>query len=120
MFDKKTHHVLVYLQTQCQGGLYKVFDKQDIIDAMPKRYGMTMQDVCDVVDFLQRNDYVVLKYQDDEQICVALTPRAYGVLLKDSSHTEKPKFDKKIYWIVAFVAFTASFLGVVAAKFLGF
>ncbi|MBR2029886.1 MAG: hypothetical protein IJ999_03165, partial [Clostridia bacterium] len=90
------------------------------INAMPKRYGMTMQDVCDVLSFLQRNDYVVLKYQDDEQICIALTPRAYSVLLKDSSHTEKPKFDKKIYWIVGIVAFVSAFLGVVAAKFLGF
>ena len=95
MFDKKTHHVLVYLQTQCQGGLYKVLDKQDIIDAMPKRYGMTMQDVCDVLSFLQRNDYVVLKYQDDEQICIALTPRAYSVLLKDSSHTENQSLTKR-------------------------
>ena len=120
MFDKKAHHVLVYLQTQCQGGMYKVLEKQDIIDAMPRRYGMTIQDVCDVVDFLQRNDYIVLKYEDDEQIFLALTPRAYGVLLKDSSHTEKPKFDKKIFWIVGIVAFASAFLGVVAAKFLGF
>ena len=120
MFDKKTNQVLVYLQTQCQGGMYKVIEKQDIIDAMPKRYGMTIQDVCDVVDFLQRNDYIVLKYEDDEQVCLALTPRAYGVLLKDYSHTEKPKFDKKVYWIVGIVAFASAFLGVVVAKFLGF
>lgn len=120
MFDKKTHLVLNYLVSQCPGGAFKILEKQDIADAMPPKLGITAENLDGIIGFLQESEYLILKYVDDVQICVALAPKAHSALLHNAKFVEKPKSDKKIYWIVGVVAFLGAFLGTVAAGFFGF
>lgn len=111
MLDKKTRAVLAYLETQCPGGSFKVLDKKDIVSAMPQRLALTAEEIDSIVAFLDGSGFVVLKYLDGEQMCVALTPKAHSALLDEKRLLEKPSFDKKVYWIVGLIAFVAAFLG---------
>ena len=120
MFDKKTHTVLHYLESQCPSGNYKVLYKQDVLDAIPSKFGVDLATLDEIIDNLAQREYLVSKYQDDEQMCIALTPKVHSALLKNAEGNEKPKFDRKIYFIVGAIAFVGALLGVICGKLLGF
>ena len=120
MFDKRIYAVLAYLENQCPAGNYKVIDKCDIVAAMPKRFNISCEILDDIISFLTQREFLVLKYNDDEQVCVSLTAKGHSVLIERTKSIERPKFDNKIYYIVAVVAFLGALLGTVVGKFLGF
>lgn len=120
MFDKKTHLVLHYLESQCPSGSFKVLDKQDVLDAIPQKSGIDLPTLNEIIDNLTQRGYLVSKYQDDEQMCISLTPKVHSALLRNAEDIQKFKFDKKIYFIVGVVAFVGALLGVICGKLLGF
>ena len=83
MLDKKTRAVLAYLETQCPGGSFKVLEKQDIVAAMPARLALTAEEIDSIVAYLDRSEFVVLKYLDEQQMCLTLTPKAHSALLDE-------------------------------------
>lgn len=123
MFDKKTRAVLNYLESQCADGVYKVFEKDDVISAVKLRRELSRGDFDGIINFLEQKELAIVKYRDEEQVCVALTPKAQAALAedrRDMQYAEKPSFDKKIYFIVGLVAFIGALLGAVVGKLLGF
>ena len=119
MLDKKTRAVLAYLETQCPGGSFKVLEKQDIVAAMPTRLALTAEEIDCIVAYLDRSEFVVLKYLDEQQMCLTLTPKAHSALLDEKRLLDKPAFDKKVYWIVGIIAFVAAFLGAIIGNIVG-
>jgi len=67
MLDKKTDAVLELLALKA-GTSYKVLNKNQLLDDLPKKLKIDLQSMLSIVTFLSENEYVDVKYQDKEDI----------------------------------------------------
>ena len=118
MLDKKTAAVLSMLSSEV-GYSYKVVKKQQLLDAMPKKQSLTAEDLVAIIAFLKENDYLTVKYQDKEEICLALSVKAESYLAGEQEPTMKAKMTKGQSWFFVATTFIAAFLGALLAVFLG-
>ena len=65
MLDIKSNLVLKILQKECKNGGYNVVDKSDVISALPSKYRVDEEGLDHIITFLERNECVHVKYDDD-------------------------------------------------------
>lgn len=118
MLDKKMTAVLSMLAEQV-GYSYKVVKKQQLLEALPKKYQMDADTFVNIVAFLKENDYLVVKYQDKDDICLALTVKAETLLDGENEMAVKSKITGGQIWFIFIGAFLAAFLGAFAAVLVG-
>ena len=87
MLDERTFALLNLINLECQNGGYKVFLIKDLIYSMDK-YSFDEYDFLESVERLKNHQYISVKYQDDNEIC--LTP-----LIKGRLESEK-RLERKI------------------------
>ncbi len=110
MLDKKMTAVLKMLSEKVGYG-YKVVKKQSLLDALPKRLKINDDTFNSILTYLKQNDYVVVKYQDKEDMCLTLTVKAESYLEGEQEVAVKSK--------IATGQAAALFIGVFLAAFLG-
>lgn len=118
MLDKKTAAVLNMLSNEV-GYSYKVVKKQQLLDAMPKKQVLTADDLVAIVGFLKDNEYLTVKYQDKDEICLALSVKAESYLSGEQEPSMKTKMAKGQAWLLVATTFIAAFLGALVAVFIG-
>lgn len=111
MIDTKSKLVLSIISKETKNGNYKIFELSDIIMSLPRHYRMDKVAVKHILMYLERQDIISIKYEDDEKYCMAVLPFGYEIL-----ENEKPKYykeieDKKIKNNNFLICFFASFLG---------
>ena len=77
MLDERTFALLNLINLECQNGGYKVFLIKDLIYSMDK-YSFDEYDFLESIERLKNHQYISVKYQDDNEIC--LTPLIKGRL----------------------------------------
>ena len=87
MLDERTFALLNLINLECQNGGYKVFLIKDLIYSMDK-YSFDEYDFLESIERLKNHQYISVKYQDDNEIC--LTP-----LIKGRLESEK-RLERKI------------------------
>ena len=103
MLDERTFALLNLINLECQNGGYKVFLIKDLIYSMDK-YSFDEFDFLESIERLKNHQYISVKYQDDNEIC--LTP-----LIKGRLESEK-RLERKIEQIENEKKyFSSSFLG---------
>lgn len=110
MLDKKMTAVLKMLSEKVGYG-YKVVKKQSLLDALPKKLKINDDTFNSILTYLKQNDYVVVKYQDKEDVCLTLTVKAESYLEGEQEVAVKSK--------IATGQAAALFIGVFLAAFLG-
>ena len=75
MLDKKTAVVLAYLNGECNGGAYKVIEKEDILSSLPKKYAFDKEMLVETLDYLCERSYISIKHKDENMICVGVLPK---------------------------------------------
>lgn len=118
MLDKKMTTVLAMLAEQV-GYSYKVVKKQQLLEALPKKYQMDADTFVSIVSFLKENDYLVVKYQDKDDICLTLTVKAETLLAGEKEMAVKSKITGGQVWFLFAGVFLASFLGSLIAALIG-
>ncbi|MCM1289707.1 MAG: hypothetical protein NC132_04275 [Corallococcus sp.] len=118
MLNKKTEAVLNMLSTEV-GYSYKVVKKQQLLDAMPKKQNLTLDELVSSVSLLKDNDYLTVKYQDKDEICLALTVKAESYLSGEQEPSPKAKMANGQAWLLVAATFVAAFLGALAAVLIG-
>lgn len=118
MLDKKSNAVLQLLREKTANA-YKVLNKNDILAELPQKLKIDMQGLLAIVTFLTENEYVSVKYQDKDEICIATTVKADSYLDGEKDLQQKAKISNaQVTWL--FVgAFLAAFLGALLASFIG-
>ena len=120
MLDKKTATVLNMLASEV-GYSYKVVSKQHLTGALPTKYSLTAEELVAVITFLKDNEYLTVKYQDKDEICLALSVKAESYLSGYSE--EQPSMNTKVAksqaWLLVSATFIAAFLGALAAVLIG-
>ncbi len=109
MLDKKTNAVLQVLGNFAGNG-YSVLDKTQMLKAVPKKFKMDMETFCAIVMFLKENDYIDVKYQDKDSICLSMTIKAQNHFdgLKE---TEGTKMVGKQFGLLLGCTFLCAFVG---------
>lgn len=118
MLDRKTDAVLRLL-IDSVGENYKVVNKNQLLSELPARLRMDISELSRILTFLKENDYVDVKYQDKEEICLATTVKAESYKENDKNIVQKANMPAKQIVLLIVGAFLAAFLGALAATLLG-
>ena len=118
MLDKKTDAVLALLTQKC-GTTYKVLDKNQIVAELPARLNVDVQGLLAIVTFLKENEYVDIKYQDKDEICICTTVKAESYMEGEKDMTQKAKITNGQVGLLFFGVFLAAMLGSLVAMLIG-
>ena len=118
MLDKKMTVVLNMLVEQV-GYSYKVVKKQQLLEALPKKYQMDADTLVSIISFLKENEYLVVKYQDKDDICLTLTVKAETLLAGENEMAVKSKIAYGQVWLLFAGVFLAAFVGSLLAALVG-
>ena len=119
MLDKKTDAVLELLTNKC-GNSYKVLEKKQIIAELPSKLKIDAQSLAAIIAFLKENEYVDVKYQDKDEICLSCTVKAESYTEGEKNMEQKAKITNGqvgVLWVGVFVmAFLGSLIATLIAK----
>ncbi len=117
MLDERSKSVLEYLVKECSEGSYRVIDKSELLGAIPKKFNPDDSSVGLCMDYLEKGNYISIKYSDPKMYCVAPLPFARQILENESNEREKTKKMYKmgslLYILVFICAFLGSFLAII-------
>lgn len=121
MLDIKSKLILKILIKECPSGRYKIVDGKDIISAMPQRYRIDLEGLDEMLSYLERQEMISIKYDDDGIYCMNVLPLGYEEGAK--SLTKQKREDKSPrFWIFLIISslssFVAGLLGVMLANIL--
>lgn len=121
MQDIKTKLVLKILIKECPFGRYKIVDGKDIISALPQRYKLDLDRLDEMLTYLERQEMISIKYDDEGLYCMSVLPLGYEEGAK--SLTKQKREEKSShFWIGLIVSsissLVAGILGVVLANIL--
>ena len=118
MLDKKTDAVLQLLIQKC-GNTYKVLEKKQIVAELPAKLNIDAQGLLAIVAFLKENEYVDVKYQDKDEICICCTVKAESYMEGEKDMTQKAKITNGQVGVLWLGAFLAAFVGSLVATLIG-
>ena len=120
MLDLKSNLVLKKKKKECHGNSYKVIDKADIISAMPAKYRVDEEGLDHIISFLERNECIHVKYDDDDVYCLCILP--IGNQITEEQANKKKQAPKRLVFLIICAIFSliGGFLGAVIANFIKF
>lgn len=113
MLDTKSTLILKILNKECKNGSYKILDKNDIISALPTRYRCDTDELDHIISYLERQDFISVKYDDDNIYCLCILPA-----INEITTTKKKKKGRQfLIPIFTFIlAFIGGFCGAIIAQ----
>lgn len=118
MLDKRSASLLELLYNKT-GSSYKVLNKGQLMDELPKKLKVDEQSLSAIISFLKENEYVDVKYQDKDEICVTTTIKAESYLDGEKDLQQKAKITNAQATLLFVGVFIAAFLGALAAVLVG-
>ena len=92
MLDIKSKLVLKILQKECPGGSYKIVEAKDIVSSMPIKFRVDNDGLDNILIYLERQEYISIKYDDDGIYCLCVLPFGNEVLENEISQKKEGKF----------------------------
>lgn len=115
MMDIKTKLVLKILANECHDGNYKIVETSDIILSLPKHYRMDFEAIKHILAYLERQDIISIKYDDDGVYCLAVLPYGFEILESEKSNLirkDKSK-EQKINITTVILSFVSALIGTI-------
>ena len=104
MLDLKSKLVLKILQKECPNGAYKIVEAKDIISSMPTRYRVDFDGLDNILIYLERQEYISIKYDDDGVYCLCLLP--YGnEILETENYKKRSEAGAPRLWLLIVIIF---------------
>ena len=99
MLDKKTTSVLKVLGKLGEDCAYKVVTVEEILSSISSRNQYDADSIKQIIEFLCKQEYIVLKFEEDVTFCYSLLPKA-RIYLEQDSVKVKPKKQRMPYgWL---------------------
>lgn len=117
MLDKKSLSVLKVLNKLSDGNAYKVTTSDEIIAALSKSQ-FDNDSVRQIMDFLEKQEYLTIKFSEENTYCYSLLPKARIVLEQETGkqRTKKNTLSVMQYVLIAI----SSFVGTMVALLIFF
>lgn len=119
MLDIKSKLTLKILIKECPNGAYKIVESSDIIAALPPRYRVDSDGLTNVLNYLERQDCISIKYDDDGVYCLCVLPYGFEVCENESKKGKEHKKSSPLPWIIilsTLFAFMGAFVGALIAS----
>ena len=116
MLDKKTTSILKVLGKLGEDCAYKVITVDEVLSALPSKSQYDSDSVKQTIEYLCKQEFIVLKFEEDVTFCYSLLPKARIYLEQDSPKEKVKKTHLPYGWIFlctfgcAVGAFFANFL----------
>ncbi len=108
MLDLKSKLVLKILQKECPNGAYKIVDAKDIISCMPAKYRVDFDGLDNILIYLERQEYISIKYDDDGVYCLCVLPFG-NEILEDEDIKKREEVGTPHFWILFVMIFLCCF-----------
>lgn len=118
MLDKKTDAVLKLIAEKADGN-YKVLEKNQILRELPSKLGVDESNLPSIIGFLKDNEYVDVKYQDKDEICICATVKTESYMEGEKDLPQKAKITNGQLGFLLTAMFLASFFGALIATLIG-
>ena len=113
MLDKKTTAVLKVLNKLAEGTAYKVVTTEDVLINLSQKSLYDMDSIHQIITFLEKQEYLNIKFSEDNTYCYSLSPKARIYLEQEHS---KAKTKQTILPVITYVyTMIASFVGTMLA-----
>lgn len=114
MIDTKSKLVLKILKNECKDGSYKIIEIADIISSLPRHYKMDSDTIKNILNYLERQDLISIKYDDDDVYCVAIMPYGFEII-ENEKNLSKRSFtvEKKNNFMMIILTFFSSLIGTI-------
>ncbi len=116
MLDIKSKLVLKILIKECNGGSYKIVESSDIIAALPARYQVDSDGLDNILSYLERQDYISIKYDDDGVYCLCVLPSGYEIMEEEGKKKRGKNPSYLFYYLTPLFALLGAFAGAMLAK----
>lgn len=99
MLDKKTSAVLKSLGKLSEDSAYKVITMEEILNTLPNKL-YDVDSIKNTVDFLEKQEYIIIKFQEDYTFCYSLLPKARIYLETETTKSKTKKVELPFKWIL--------------------
>ena len=100
MLDKKTTSVLRVLGKLGEDCAYKVITVEEILSNLSSRTQYDADCIKQIIEYLCKQEYIVLKFEEDVTFCYSLLPKARIYLEQETTKTKVKKQHLPYGWIV--------------------
>lgn len=105
MLDKKSIAVLKALNRLASGSAYKVVTSDEVIAILPQKTQYDNDSIKQIVDFLEKQEYLNIKFSEENTYCYSLLPKARILLEQDGIRPkQKPQSPPFLTYVYTFVA----------------
>ncbi len=112
MLDKKSVELLQLLNKLCADGGYKILKISELKNSLVKVY-KSKDDLVESLKVLYDRDYISIKYQDDEEVCVNVLTKGRLLFENTSDINKQNNSIKRVSFVYSFFFFL--FGGVITA-----
>lgn len=122
MLDKKSTAVLKSLNKLSEGCTYKVVTSDEIIMNLLQKNLYDHDNIKEIIDFLNKHEYLNLKFSEENTYCYTLLPKA-RIYLEQSVSNAKPKkmqFQMQTYVFIMIASFIGTMLAMLIFFYLSF
>lgn len=109
MLDKKTTTILKSLGRLSEESAYKVVTIEEILNTLPAKV-YDVDSVKETIDFLCKQEYIVIKFEEDYTFCYSMLPKARIYLETEAQKGKTKKQSLPFSWILL----TGLFCGLVS------
>ncbi len=107
MLDKKTTSVLKVLGKLGEDSAYKVVTVDEILSSLTSRNQYDADSIKQIIEYLCKQEYIVLKFEEDLTFCYSLLPKARIYLEQDSVKVKVKKQRLPYGWLFACMLMSA-------------
>ncbi len=121
MLEQKSKLVLKFLIQECPNGSYKIIESKDIIASMPAKYRLDNEAFDNILTYLERQDCISIKYDDNNVYCLCVLPYGYEILENEIKKKKEDKKSSHLWFLILInllVSFASGILGTVIAHIL--
>lgn len=121
VLDKKTALVLKTLNKLSEGTAYKVVTAEEILSSLNSKSQFDIDSIKQIMDFLEKQEYINIKFSEDNTYCFSLSPKG-RISLEQTSRVKQKKsnFPVLTYLFVALASFVGSMLALIVFFYLTF
>lgn len=109
--DKRTEKLLKIINELCNEGSYKVVEVSEVLSKLPKKFNLSVEDLQNMVKYLEERDYIDVKFIDDKNMCVSSLPKGRLHFENILSQNKITNAYKKLFICSIIVSGVMSFLG---------
>lgn len=122
MLDKKTTTILKALDKLAEGNAYKVINTDEILSNLNQKSQYDLETIKQSVEFLEKQQYIVIKFSEENTYCYSLLPKARIYLEQDitKSTTTKTTPSNIAYVYIMLASFIGTMLALLIFFYLTF